>query len=205
MVVLPLPPRTGWLCLKIRSRSASSNSRRQDPVSGHQAARAGTLLRASSRAVRARSRTPISQTSSRCEEAAPYRPHASDERHLDPWAQMAREVAEFGAQGLDKKSAKAFKAAQLAKLGAKEEKRPRMSAKIGTGIKKKGDERESRRLEEMYQAGMLQRKGTGKKKRRDKERERDKGLMELGGSFRGGMLKVKKPTASKKDKLKISF
>lgn len=118
---------------------------------------------------------------------------------------MAREVAEFGAQGLDKKSAKAFKAAQLAKLGAKEEKRPRMSAKIGTGIKKKGDERESRRLEEMYQAGMLQRKGTGKKKRRDKERERDKGLMELGGSFRGGMLKVKKPTASKKDKLKISF
>lgn len=38
-----------------------------------------------------------------------------------------------GASALDKRSAKAFKAAMLAKLGAAADKRPRIPAKVGGG------------------------------------------------------------------------
>ncbi len=40
---------------------------------------------------------------------------------------------------------------------------------------------------------MIQQKGMGKKKRREKSKQLDKGLMEDGGAFRPGMLRVKPP------------
>ena len=47
-------------------------------------------------------------------------------------------------------------------------------------------------------AGMVQLKGMGKRKRREKEQERrkDRGLMEDGGAFKPGILRVKAPPVS---------
>lgn len=47
-------------------------------------------------------------------------------------------------------------------------------------------------------AGMIQAKGLGKKKRREKEKARkagDRGLMEDGGAFRPGIMRVKAPSS----------
>lgn len=47
---------------------------------------------------------------------------------------------------------------------------------------------------------MIQQKGLGKKKRREKEQARkaDRGLMEDGGAFRPGILRVRAPPAGSK-------
>jgi hypothetical protein len=42
-------------------------------------------------------------------------------------------------------------------------------------------------------AGMIKQKGMGKKKRREKAKGLDRGLMEDGGAFRPGILRVKPP------------
>lgn len=70
-----------------------------------------------------------------------------------------------GATALDKRSAKAYKAAMLAKLGAAADKRPRMPAKIGLGMAKKAKQREAVALQEAIAAGMVKAKGRGKKER----------------------------------------
>lgn len=76
-------------------------------------------------------------------------------------------------------------------MGAKAEKGQRMSAQIGKGLSKKRGVREERALQEAIEAGMVSKKGRGKAKRAAAEAGRDKGLMELGGSYRNGMLRVK--------------
>lgn len=73
-----------------------------------------------------------------------------------------------GATALDKRSAKAYKAAMLARLGAAADKRPRMPAKIGLGIMKKAKQREAVALQEAIAAGMVKAKGRGKKERAQK-------------------------------------
>lgn len=70
-----------------------------------------------------------------------------------------------GASALDKRSAKAYKAAMLAKLGASAEKRPRIPAKMGLGMAKKAKQREAVALQEAIAAGMVKAKGRGKKER----------------------------------------
>lgn len=78
----------------------------------------------------------------------------------------------------------------LQELGVKQEKGPAMSAKIGHGIAKKRAKREAEVLEEAIAAGMVKRKGLGKKKRREKRGGLDRGLVEDGGAFAGGVLRV---------------
>ena len=80
----------------------------------------------------------------------------------------------------------------LEKLGARREKAPRTPASIGVGMAKKRKKRESQALEEAIAAGMIERKGLGKKLRRKQNAERklDLGLMEDGGAFRNGVLSV---------------
>ena len=98
---------------------------------------------------------------------------------------------------MDKKSRSAFEASMLAKLGARPEKGPRTAASIGIGMAKKRKKREAAALEEAIAAGMVQRKGMGKKVRRKKEANKrssgiDRGLMEDGGAFRNGVLSLSK-------------
>ncbi len=69
---------------------------------------------------------------------------------------------------LDKKSAKKYKARMLERLGAKADKGPRTAASIGKGMARVGAKREAKALEEAIEAGMVQRKGLGKKKRAEK-------------------------------------
>ena len=70
-----------------------------------------------------------------------------------------------------------------------------------SGIAKKQAERQQKAREEAIASGMLTLKGSGKSKRRS---DVDKGLAEDGGSFKGGMLRVKgamgKLAAQKKKK-----
>lgn len=58
---------------------------------------------------------------------------------------------------------------------------------------KKAAQREAAALEAAIDAGMLKRKGLGKKKREEKRRSLDRGLMEDRGAFKGGVLKLKAP------------
>jgi len=57
---------------------------------------------------------------------------------------------------------------------------------------KKRAKRDAAALEEAIASGMVQKKGMGKKKRAQKQKEIDRGLMEDGGAFRNGVLKVDK-------------
>jgi hypothetical protein len=81
----------------------------------------------------------------------------------------------------------------LARLGARAEKGPRMTARIGLGLSKKRGERESRALAEAIAAGMAKAKGRGKARRAEAAAARDPGLMELGKGWRGGLLRMKAP------------
>lgn len=114
---------------------------------------------------------------------------------------MQREVQVFGAEALDKKQRKQFDAWQLQNVKAVSQKPGRCSAAIGKGIAKKQAERQQKAREEAIASGMLTLKGSGKSKRRS---DVDKGLGEDGGSFKGGMLRVKgamgKLAAQKKKK-----
>ncbi|EFN59683.1 hypothetical protein CHLNCDRAFT_133205 [Chlorella variabilis] len=105
--------------------------------------------------------------------------------------EMQREVQLYGASALDRKSKKKFEAEMLAKLGAKAAARPRIPASIGHGMARKQAQRDERALLEGIAAGMIQQKGMGKKKRREKGKKVDRGLMEDGGAFRPGILRVK--------------
>lgn len=73
-----------------------------------------------------------------------------------------------GASALDKRSAKAWKASMLTKLGASADKAPRTPAKIGLGMAKKAKQRETLALQEAIAAGMVKAKGRGKKIRAEK-------------------------------------
>lgn len=55
---------------------------------------------------------------------------------------------------------------------------------------KKQKKRAAVAMEEAVAAGMVRVKGSGKKKRAEKRAGLDKGLMEDGGAYRGGVLKV---------------
>jgi hypothetical protein len=57
---------------------------------------------------------------------------------------------------------------------------------------KKQKKREAVAMEEAIAAGMVRVKGSGKKKQAEKRAGLDKGLLEDGGAFRGGVLKVAK-------------
>lgn len=105
---------------------------------------------------------------------------------------MKRDVELLGASALDKRSAKAYKAAMLAKLGAAADKRPRIPAKMGLGMAKKAKQREAVALQEAIAAGMVKAKGRGKKQRAEKAKQRDKGLMEAGPGFKNGVLRLPK-------------
>eukprot|EP00798_Chlamydomonas_sp_ICE-L_P003993 gene3993-14073_t len=110
----------------------------------------------------------------------------------DDFKQLQLEVERLGASELDKKEKKKWQATMLQRIGAKAEKGPRMGSKIGMGIAKKRLEREEKALQEAIAAGHVKKKGIGKKKREEKEKNRDKGLMEAGQNFKGGVLRLKK-------------
>eukprot|EP00955_Chlamydomonas_euryale_P034160 349704-Chlamydomonas_euryale.AAC.9 len=57
---------------------------------------------------------------------------------------------------------------------------------------KKQAQRDARSLSEAIAAGHVRVKGMGKKKQQKRAKERDRGLMEAGPGFRGGVLNVKK-------------
>lgn len=69
---------------------------------------------------------------------------------------------------MDKRSAKAAKAAMLAKLGASAEKRQRMPASFGLRTAANAKRREAAALQEAIAAGMVKAKGRGKKQRAQK-------------------------------------
>lgn len=73
----------------------------------------------------------------------------------------------------------------------------RTAARIGKGVAKKRAERDARATQEAIAAGMLKRKGLGRKKRDEAKmkgrKPGDSGLQELSGSFRNGVLKIAKP------------
>ena len=71
---------------------------------------------------------------------------------------------------MDKRERKKWQASMLQRLGAHVDKAPRISAKIGKGVAQKQAQREGKRVEEAFETGMLQRKGMGKKKRREAAR-----------------------------------
>ena len=82
---------------------------------------------------------------------------------------VRREVATLGAAGLGKRQLKAWKQMDvMARIGAKAEKRPRLSAKIGKGVAKKKVEREKKAKELARETGMLTPKKGGKKVKRRK-------------------------------------
>ncbi len=60
-----------------------------------------------------------------------------------------------------------------------------------TGMAKKAAQREARALEEAIDAGMVKRKGLGRKKREEKRKSLDRGLMEDRGTFKAGIMRVK--------------
>eukprot|EP00775_Hariotina_reticulata_P012645 gene12645-12773_t len=103
------------------------------------------------------------------------------------------DVLDKGASALDKRAAKAWKAAMLAKLGASADKAPRTPAKIGLGMASKAKQREAAALQEAIAAGMIKAKGRGKKLRAQKEKQREKGLMEAGPGFKNGVLRLRQP------------
>ncbi|KAK9826833.1 hypothetical protein WJX81_005441 [Elliptochloris bilobata] len=109
---------------------------------------------------------------------------------------MRQEVHMCGAAALDKRQRKAFEAARLQSLNARAEKAPRTVAAIGLGMAKKRTERERQAQEDAIDAGLLQRKGLGKKRRRAAlaactgARGGAAGLREDNGAFRGGVLRV---------------
>ncbi|GIL73017.1 hypothetical protein Vretimale_4653 [Volvox reticuliferus] len=109
----------------------------------------------------------------------------------DDFQKMQLEVEKFAAGALDKKSAKLYKARMLARLGAKADTAPRTAASIGKGMAKTAAKRQARALEEAIESGMVQRKGLNKKKRAWKAKNRDRGLMEAGPSFKNGVLRIK--------------
>ena len=80
----------------------------------------------------------------------------------------------------------------LKELGARKVKGVKIPANIGLGMAKKKAQRDAVALEEAIAAGMVKRKGMGKKKRAEKRGNVDRGLMEDGGSFRKGVLRVDK-------------
>jgi hypothetical protein len=87
-------------------------------------------------------------------------------RHLSAGGDCDRDCfGPAGATALDKRSAKAYKAAMLAKLGAAADKRPRIPTKMKLGMAKKAKQREAVALEEAIAAGMVKAKGRGKKAR----------------------------------------
>ncbi|KAL4444596.1 hypothetical protein ABPG77_002413 [Micractinium sp. CCAP 211/92] len=114
----------------------------------------------------------------------------------EEFLQIHREVQLLGATALDKKARKKFEAEQLARIGAKAAARPRIPASIGVGMAKKQAQRDQRALEEGIAAGMIQQKGMGKKKRREKARQLDRGLNEDRGAFKPGVLRVMPPPAA---------
>lgn len=73
-----------------------------------------------------------------------------------------------GSSALDKRSAKAWKASMLARLGVSADKAPRTPARIGLGMAKKAKQREDVALQEAIAAGMVKAKGRGKKIRAEK-------------------------------------
>lgn len=70
-----------------------------------------------------------------------------------------------GASALDKRSAKAWRASMLARLGATADRAPRTPARIGLGMAKKARQRAAVALQEAIDSGMVRSKGRGKKER----------------------------------------
>lgn len=75
-----------------------------------------------------------------------------------------------GASALDKRERKKWQAAMLTRIGARPDKAPRRAASIGKGLATVNAARDARKLEEAMQAGMVKRKGSGKKKKREQGR-----------------------------------
>ena len=78
-----------------------------------------------------------------------------------------------GGKAMDKKQRKKWQAQLLERLGAKADKAPRCSAKIGQGMMKKRAQREARAFAEAVASGVVRVKGMGKKKRAEKGEQLD--------------------------------
>lgn len=114
---------------------------------------------------------------------------------------LAREVETLGAAALDKRARKALEERRLTELGCAPAPRPAVPARIGFGSARHQKARSAAALEAAIDAGLVSRKGLGKKKRREKEAARreggDGGLREHGAAFRGGVLRVAAPGVGK--------
>merc|ERR1711977_329952 len=77
---------------------------------------------------------------------------------------VRKEVLTLGVSGLDRKTAKQWQGKVYEALGAKQEKRPRIPARIGKGIAKKKIEKEHKARELARETGMLIKKSSGKKR-----------------------------------------
>ena len=92
---------------------------------------------------------------------------------------------------MDKKAKKQFNKALVEGLGAKVAKGIQVPASIAIGMAKKRKKREAVALEQAIEAGMIKKKGMGKKKRMEKT-SFEHGLMEDGGAFKAGVLRLGK-------------
>tara|TARA_B110000977_G_scaffold64047_1_gene87173 strand:+ start:7158 stop:8243 length:1086 start_codon:yes stop_codon:yes gene_type:complete len=109
---------------------------------------------------------------------------------------MRKQVAEFGASGLDKWSRKSLVQKTRVSLGAKAEKGVRTPPTIGVGMWKKNEQREEQKRMEVFDAGgKLSKKARGSRKADlgdSKDKERDRGLAWGQGNFKGGVLTINK-------------
>lgn len=117
-----------------------------------------------------------------------------DASQLSPeeFKKLQLEVEKLGGRALDKKQRKVWHAAFLSRIGAKADKLPRMSAKIGGGIAKKRKEREIRDMALKIESGDIRVKGSGARKKKElSDKGYDRGLQEAGPGFRNGVLRFK--------------
>ena len=85
---------------------------------------------------------------------------------------VRKEVLTLGVSGLDRKTAKQWQGKVYEALGAKQEKRPRIPARIGKGIAKKKIEKEHKARELARETGMLIKKSSGKKRGKTNNRRK---------------------------------
>lgn len=101
---------------------------------------------------------------------------------------------------MDKKSKKQFTSALFQGLGSKAPKGMQVPASIAIGMAKKRKKREAVALEQAVEAGMIKKKGMGRKKRMEKRYMFEHGLMEDGGAFKAGVLRLGKVPFNKSKK-----
>lgn len=113
-------------------------------------------------------------------------------------AALQRQVQTYGAGGLDKRSKKQYDAQRLANLGLKANKKQKMAAAIGKGMKQVQLRREHTATETAIEAGHLSRSTISKQQRKERQtaRKSEDSLREDNGAFKGGVMHIKRTDKS---------